>query len=319
MFDSGISVKNLVDELKNTEVDIALEIPNKTYVSWLNSLQQTLYTEIIKEQKKMTLKNEIVCNKPYVLVTGKVSDFFFAPSWQDVLNGGDYSVTYYEFTSSMGSYVKQLAPAGAGNEACDVFNLDGTYVGMFAANNITGAPLDALHGFNGDMDAEVSFVITLWAQEKAEITGVSIASPISPSLIKVNDGESTPRFEDIFAVYADDTQLIKSSVTSGVIFPDTFYKDNNNIGYHTKEEPEELTIVYMTKPALVTVTEDDEINDANVMVPVEFIDLVKAKLRGEAYKLANEGDISAMWLNDYNILLETFKVWIATKAHNFGL
>ena len=56
MFDSGISVKDLIEELKTTEVDIALEIPNATYVSWLNSLQQLIYSEIIKEQKKKTLR-----------------------------------------------------------------------------------------------------------------------------------------------------------------------------------------------------------------------------------------------------------------------
>ena len=61
------------------------------------------------------------------------------------------------------------------------------------------------------------------------------------------------------------------------------------------------------------------IDNSNVMVPLEFIDLVKAKLRGEAYKLANEDDIAAKWLNDYNILLETFKAWISEKSSNFGL
>ena len=57
----------------------------------------------------------------------------------------------------------------------------------------------------------------------------------------------------------------------------------------------------------------------NVMVPLEFIDLVKAKLRGEAYKLANEDVLSAKWLNDYNILLENFKMWISEKNSNFGI
>lgn len=205
MFDSGISVKNLIREIKNTEVDIALEIPNKTYVEWLNSLQQLLYTEIIKEQKKTTL--------------------------------------------------------------------------------------------NGP-----------------------IQSPVSLSLISIGNGENRPSFEDIHAIYADDDkQLIKSTLTSGVIFPDTFYKDNNNIGYNTKPVPDKLTIVYIVKPALVTVTEKDEINNTNVMVPIEFIDLVKAKLRGEAYKLVNEDGIAAKWLNDYNILLETFKAWIAEKSSNFGI
>ena len=203
MFDSGISVKNLVSELID-EVDIALQIPNATYVQWINSLQQVLYTEIIKEQRKTVIE----------------------------------------------------PPFG---------------------------------------------------------------SPLSLSLIAVESNENRPRFEDIYTIYAGDVQLIKSTPTSGVIFSNTFYKDNNKIGYNTEKTPTKMTVVYIIKPALVTVTDDDEINDANVMVPVEFIDLVKAKLRGEAYKLANEGELAAMWLNDYNVLLETFKAWIADKSPNFGM
>lgn len=204
MFDSGISVKDLIEELKNTEVDISLDIPNKTYVTWLNALQQMLYTEIIQEQKKTAIKS----------------------------------------------------------------------------------PFD---------------------------------SPISISSIATESNENKPRFEDIIAVYADDIQLIKSTVASGVIFPNTFYKDNNNLGTNLEKNPETLTIVYVVKPALVTVSEKDAINDTNVMVPIEFIDLVKAKLRGEAYKLANEDNLAAKWLNDYNTLLETFKVWIVDKTANFGM
>ncbi len=202
MFDSGKSVGNLVLELID-EVDIALDIPKATYVEWFNSLQQLLYTEIIKEQRKITLKS----------------------------------------------------------------------------------PLQ---------------------------------NPISLSLIQKQENENTPRFEDIHAVYADDIQLIKSTVASGAIFPDTFYKENNNIGYRTKKVPTELSIVYIVKPALVECL-DSYIDSSNVMLPIEFIDLVKAKLRGEAYKLANEDVLSAKWLNDYNMLLETFKAWIAEKSPNFGL
>lgn len=203
MFDSGISVKTLVDELIS-EVDIALDIPNATYVQWLNSLQQLLYTEVIKEQKKKVFK----------------------PPFE---------------------------------------------------NNL-----------------------------------VDITS------IKENN-ENTPRFEDIRVVYADEIQLIKTTVASGLIFDNTFFRITDKMAFHTKDSPTEITIVYFVKPALVKVSENDEINDANVMVPVEFIDLVKAKLRGEAYKLANEDNLAAKWLNDYNILLETFKAWISEKSPNFGM
>ena len=203
MFDSGIPVCNLIDELRN-EVDIAIHIPNATYVEWLNSLQQVLYTEIIKEQRKITL-----------------------------------------YTSHQ--------------------------------------------------------------------------NDVNLSTLMIGEDENTPRFEDIYTIYADDVQLIKSTVTSGVIFPDTFYKDNNNIGYNTKDTPSKLTIVYIVKPKLVSVSSNDKIDDSNVMLPVEFIDLAKAKLRGEAYKLANEDGLAAKWLNDYNVLLETFKAWILAKSPKFGM
>ena len=200
MFDSGITVEKLIDGLKS-EVDIALEIPDQTYIDWLNSLQQLLYTEIIKEQKKTTL-----------------------------------------------------------------------------------------HG--------------------------AILNPISLSLIMTESNENTPRFEDIHAIYADHIQLKKSTLTSGVIFKNTFYKDHNDIGYCTEEIPRRVKIIHIVKPALVTT---ENYSNMNVMIPIEFIDLAKSKLRGEAYKLANEDAIAAKWLNDYNILLETFRAWVTEKASNFGI
>ena len=199
MFDSGISVKDLVDELKE-EVDIALEIPDTAYAGWLNSLQQLLYSEIMKEQKKA---------------------------------------------------VVELSEDGV----------------------------------------------------------ISLSSPLGTD-------ENRTRFEDIYAIYANGKQLMKTTLTSGKIFPDTFYKINNNVGINATPVPTEVEIIYIVKPVLVKNIDDENVK---VMVPVEFIDLVKAKLRGEAYKLVNEDAIAAKWLNDYNMLLETFKAWIAEKSPNFGI
>ena len=222
MFDSGISVKELIKEL-NAEVDIALDIPNATYVQWLNSLQHLLYTEVIKEQR-MTL-----CG------------YGEPPIFGTAINKGFKHI-------------------------------------------------------------EVHFNLVLGYED-----------------------ENPPRFEDIYTIFFNGVQLIKSTLTSGTIFPNTYFKENNNIGcyvYVEENNPDfkyDWQIIYFVKPALVKVDDNDEIIDANVMVPVEFIDLVKAKLRGEAYKLANEDGVAAKWLNDYNILLETFKSWIADKSSNFGM
>ena len=210
MFDSGISVKNLVEEL-NAEVDIALDIPDTAYAEWLNSLQQMLYSEIIREQRKKTVQNP-------------------------------------------------------------------------------------------------------------ESNVISISS------LPLESDENRPYFEDIYAIYIGKTQLMKTTLASGAIFGDTFCKVNNDIWINTLLPLENVDIIYIVKPALVTCSTQKNIKEVdangkpiNVMVPVEFIDLVKAKLRGEAYKLANEDSLAAKWLNDYNVLLETFKAWIAEKSPTFGM
>lgn len=200
MFDSGLKAVDLINQIKD-EADIALPIPDESYILWLNSLEQLLYTEVIREQGKIELDD--------------------------------------------------------------------------ASENI-----------------------------------------IDISTLNVPSGENAIRFEDIHAIYADETQLALSTVASGVIFPDTYYKTGNNIGINLKKPSEKLKIIYFVKPELKNA---DNISSLNVMLPYEFIDLAKAKLRGEAYKMANEGDLAAMWLNDYNILLETFKAWISGKKPEFGL
>ena len=115
-------------------------------------------------------------------------------------------------------------------------------------------------------------------------------------------------------------QFIKTTLASGYIFPDVYFKYNDNeIGFYTEEQWGPSTwanIIYFVRPALV---KDVGIETATIMVPAEFIDLGKAKLRGEAYKLANEDSLAAKWLNDYNVLLETFRAWITDKSPNFGL
>jgi hypothetical protein len=150
---------------------------------------------------------------------------------------------------------------------------------------------------------------------------------ISISSIEPKENGENPRFEDIYAIYAKrdgyDVQLIKTNLASGSIFPDSFFKDGNDIGINVGDGVTNLTIIYNVRPELIgtDTDENDELTDGDVkvMLPVEFIDLAKAKLRGEAYKLANEDGIAAKWLNDYNVLVETFKAWISTKSTNFGI
>ena len=133
------------------------------------------------------------------------------------------------------------------------------------------------------------------------------------------------RFEDIYAVYADvnghSIQLKKSTVATGDILPNCYFKYDNKINFSlgfTENYPDgiEIRIIYIKRPKLKTsATKETDI----IMLPVEFIELMKSKVRGEAYKLANEDALAAKWLNDYNVLLENFKVWISNKSPSFGI
>ncbi len=152
-------------------------------------------------------------------------------------------------------------------------------------------------------------------QGRIELDGVS-GDVVDLDTLTVPNGENAIRFEDIHAIYADDTQLIESTVASGVIFPDTYYKIGNNLGLNLTREPGTLKIIYFVKPELKT---ELNIGTKNVMLPIEFIDIAKAKLRGEAYKIANEDSLAAKWINDYNVLLETFKAWLSGKQSEFGM
>ena len=155
-------------------------------------------------------------------------------------------------------------------------------------------------------------------QGKIELEAVE-SGVIDINTLQVPNGENAVRFEDIYTIYADKTQLKESTLASGVIFPNTFYKEQNNIGLNLKKSPSNIKIIYIVRPAPKTVGADDKIGAGNVMLPIEFVDLAKAKLRGEAYKVANEDGIAAKWLNDYNVLLETFKAWLSGKQSEFGM
>ena len=208
MFDSGISAKDLIAQLKS-EVDAAEEIPNATYITFLNALEQMLYADFIKEQN-----------------TIKVS----------------------------------LSPA----------------VNVFPAT--------------------------------VDLSGLEIP-----------DTEDNVTFEDIYAVYVNhNLQLIKTSPANGIIFPNSYYKTGVNLSYSSKNPVREIRIVYIVKPAVKTVDENDVIQDGNVMIPLEFIELVKSKLRYEAYMLVNEYTAAANWVNVFNSLLTTFSEWLANREPQFG-
>ena len=348
MFDSGITAETLITEIQN-EADIAPDIPIENYVQWLNSVEQLLYSEVIKEQKKYTfdiasplVKSEI--NLWPLFDNQTVGDIELTVTEDGkykvhTTNGSDHAITGATFTKNItlpaGDYV--LSDNGtAYYSAYD--KRDYRTIIKDAVNGHIYAYLEPLDGSNDakpftlTKDTLVTLCVRVfpgapfvngysyWPQLMRGSEKTPFVKPERrPSLVcgyPVYDSEAAVRFEDVHAVYVDGRQLIKTTLASGAVFADSYYKDDNHLGLRLLELPVDMTVVYAVRPRLKT---PGTIITDTVKVPVEFIDLVKAKLRGEAYKLANEDSLAAKWLSDYNILLETFKMWAANKQPEFGL
>lgn len=127
------------------------------------------------------------------------------------------------------------------------------------------------------------------------------------------------RFSDIYTVFAQAgdnymQQLIKTNAASSGIFNGSYWEENGRLAlseYHPV-----VRIVYFVRPKIKDWT---NYSSETVKLPPEFISLIKAKMRAEAYKLANEDVLAAKWINDYNVLLEDFRMWIEQRRAQFGM
>ena len=111
-------------------------------------------------------------------------------------------------------------------------------------------------------------------------------------------------------------QVEKSGIKGVMNFSDKnlYYTDyNGNLVLSLTEVPNKITVIYRLRPILKT-----EASNYNVAVPAEFLDMVSARLRGEAYKIANEDGLAGKWLADYNTQLESFKVWAEKRNKRYG-
>lgn len=138
--------------------------------------------------------------------------------------------------------------------------------------------------------------------------------------LPVPDGADIPAYDDIVRVYGEDGHEIrKAGSVAGYEFPDydLFYTDyRGNLILSTRIEQSEVTVIYRIRPAIKTT---DNYNTLNVALPVEYLDMAGAKVRGEAYKIANEDGLAAKWLADYNTQIENFKVWAASRNERYGV
>jgi hypothetical protein len=137
------------------------------------------------------------------------------------------------------------------------------------------------------------------------------------SLLTVGEGERTVLFDDVRKVYLDGEELTRSGRVGAYQFDEEksiYYPDENGIRVSVYGEggDETYDIIWRVIPAPKTGDGDE------VMLPVEWIDMVMARLRGEAYKVANDDEQAAKWLGDYNTQLTSFREWAAIRGRRYG-
>lgn len=126
-------------------------------------------------------------------------------------------------------------------------------------------------------------------------------------------------FDDIVKVYGENgTEIPKGGASSAYEFPEKNLFYGNALGQlvlSTLEEQAKIGVVYRLRPVLKS-----ELNGSlyDVALPPEYLDMVAAKVRGEAYKIANEDQLAAKWLQDYNQQVENFKVWASSRNERYG-
>lgn len=127
------------------------------------------------------------------------------------------------------------------------------------------------------------------------------------------DGIAVPQDEDevcsadVCSVYIDGEQAMHGTAEESFLFsPETavwYRSGEREITLSGVREGASAAAVYFARP----IRRSDL--SAAVALPDEFIELAASRLKGEAYRAANEDVLAAKWLADYNQRLEAFQSW----------
>lgn len=151
----------------------------------------------------------------------------------------------------------------------------------------------------------------LYAEILAEYVRVEIPYAEKIPLASIGEGVT---YDDIVSVYGDDVELDRAGVIAGTAVERPMYWTDyeGNVILRPVDVPSQVFVVYRLRPAI------KKTGAETIRIPVEWLDLLAARMRGEAYKVANEDGLAGKWMNDYNMQLESFKIWAAKRNERYG-
>jgi hypothetical protein len=157
----------------------------------------------------------------------------------------------------------------------------------------------------------------LIADERSATLSVSPEYTLGLNSVSTVQGEKKPTFDDVRKVYRDGEELTRVGLATAHQFGDekaVYFKKGDYIGVseYAGNAGDIMTVIWRCVPTVKT--KDSE----EILVPYEWLDMVLAKMRGEAYKIANDDAQAAKWLGDYNAQMESFRLWAAERGKRYG-
>ena len=196
---------------------------------------------------------------------------------------------------------------------------------MLQANTTIGELLDGITAdmglfterdrafYRGLMNETLTFLYAAVIRMRAEGVGY-VAAGILPFIsIPTPLGTGTVQQQDVLAVYRGKQQLRylpPAALGTAAEMPPVYYTvTTRGIELARADVADPLRVVFTLRPPQYG--EGDE--GTPVPLPQEFVPMLAAKIRGEAYRAAGEDALSAKWLGVYNAYLADFYDYLAER------
>ena len=123
-------------------------------------------------------------------------------------------------------------------------------------------------------------------------------------------------FEDIVLLRANGETFMHTMPKNAGAYNNTYFEEADGSLYVITSESYagEVEIYYNYRPAEI----ESVSSSKKVELPTEYIPMLLAAIRTEAYKQVNEDALSAKWANDYNAYRESFDKWVESTRPQFG-
>lgn len=147
------------------------------------------------------------------------------------------------------------------------------------------------------------------------------------TLTNADDNKARIEFEDVEKVKVGSVTYTRCTAKGSEGFEKFYYKgDATSDGYDTillekLVSPSAVATVYYDEApkAYTDITTLFDTEDMKyIPLPNEYVPMIYAAVRGEAYKWVNEDALSAKWISDYNAQLAGFSEWIKTTKPQYG-